>query len=655
MKLKLISLSMAKIIQEYVSKAVILMLFILSSTIHLISQQQFTPYSISAGIFGGANIHKADFQSLSGIDNCCSRFGTASGIAYGFFAGGSYLPETDFLGIKYIPGINLKYSNLSAEFLEEDFVGYIISGNDFTSAIINHQLKSKISAIIFEPHVELLPLDNFPISLILSAQLGIPMTKSFEQSEILVKPENVTFENGRKVRNERNGDIPDFPSLMLSFAGNVKYKILETDGISLFAFAGYSKGLSELSSNSSWFADAIQIGTGLSYRLPAKKLLPPQSPPLPAMPMPPMPEPEQLAAELTVMLKDKLLNSGDTLEINLNKKYSINSSQELPLFYFAPNSAKADSDIMSKITENISALYLSNKESKLNVKAYFTDDEDQNVGKQRADLIVSKLIESGFNSNMISSEIISIPLKSIPNPAIADEYRKVAILVNDRLEVINSQTVKAVNSTESLEFEVYKEIISNYENFTETGKIKFNSESKTALGEEINKIIIPSEDIIKAFAKEKSPKLSFSLNVISAIDPEMNVTAETELFLRASEQIESEYYNHSSNSFSNQKELFLCFFEFDDSQPIAVNNIAVEQAQKALAAGKKIELLPLTDNLGSPEYNLSLSKARANAGISILGKGNESIDIVYPEKFIFPNATPSQRILNRSVLIRIPD
>jgi len=101
------------------------------------------------------------------------------------------------------------------------------------------------------------------------------------------------------------------------------------------------------------------------------------------------------------------------------------------------------------------------------------------------------------------------------------------------------------------------------------------------------------------------------------------------------------------------QQFFLAYCEFDKAELYAVNEQAVEEIKKAFINGKKIEIIPLFDFLGTDEHNQRLALERANSALKLLGLKKEDVIITIPDDYFFSNDLPYGRMMNRTVIVRI--
>ena len=69
----------------------------------------------------------------------------------------------------------------------------------------------------------------------------------------------------------------------------------------------------------------------------------------------------------------------------------------------------------------------------------------------------------------------------------------------------------------------------------------------------------------------------------------------------------------------------------------------------AIAAGKKVTLIPSADNLGTELYNEQLLQRRARAAIELLGVRDQDVSVSAVVTTAASNETPMGRTANRSV------
>jgi len=217
-----------------------------------------------AGVYGSFNInmHETDFSQLPNVPNCCPRF--SSGEGNGFSAGLFYeLPLSDNLSGQ----LRLGFCSIKGD-LSEIENEYIIYNDQLETAEIEHLLTADISALTFGLYSRFLVIEG--LSLLAGVNAGFPMSKKYTQSETLVKPVNYgVFENGRRTRNESEGDIEGISSLFLFLDVGISYDIPLNKRKSLYMSPEifYSFMLNDVLKDENWQINSIRIGLNFRYSI----------------------------------------------------------------------------------------------------------------------------------------------------------------------------------------------------------------------------------------------------------------------------------------------------------------------------------------------------------------------------------------------------
>ena len=102
-------------------------------------------------------------------------------------------------------------------------------------------------------------------------------------------------------------------------------------------------------------------------------------------------------------------------------------------------------------------------------------------------------------------------------------------------------------------------------------------------------------------------------------------------------------------SYIQDEALVLGYCDFDDDDFTTYSPEAMRRVREAIKAGKRVTLIASCDELGDDEYNDALMDRRARNAIRLLGVRASDVTIVRQPSTDGSNATPMQRIANRSV------
>ncbi|MCX7879941.1 MAG: OmpA family protein [Ignavibacteria bacterium] len=155
------------------------------------------------------NVHFADFNKLSGIPNCCPKYGTTIGLGWDFS-----LLFRKGLSEKWDFGLRAGIGSDGVVFNEKEFIGHtnVRLVNDpknieIMPVYVDHELKANLFGLNVQPEIHYNFYDNFWV------KGGLNFTyflvSKIDQKETITSPEGVYFLDGKKTRNEHsNIEIP---------------------------------------------------------------------------------------------------------------------------------------------------------------------------------------------------------------------------------------------------------------------------------------------------------------------------------------------------------------------------------------------------------------------------------------------------------------
>ena len=639
--------------------SILLLIFVLLLTIsNLSSQEKYTPYSITASGFLSGNIYFSDFKELPRNPQCCVNYNGAFGLGYGAALGFEYELPDEFLKGKMKLRLGLSYFDLSARFKEEEFIGNVIIGNDYVRGTSEYTIDSKLNLFALEPSVIYMPFKELPLSFKAGFQLGFFTTKTFSQEETLISPNNATYENGLKVRNQANGALPNPSSIYLSAAIGARYELYKNKGFSVFPELSFNYGFTNIVQDLNWKASSLFLGIGIAYNF--KESIPPPPLPAPPPPLPPPPPIAELEYSLEVINNNKKLSNNDTVFVGDNQVRLITKYTLIPKIFFTQNSDNilySISDLENNQDKLISIIanYLNNNNTTLNIKISALDIEDKDIIERRKSKILYTLKPYNVDEKKIIFDQIISKSTKFRYPELAGEncFAEFEFSDGKKLHYFSSEENVRTNFSE-LEFQT-KSVVKADAQPVELLSAVFLNNAKVFDTQEKNYSF-------KLNGKTQNFDISKTSNTIQfkgfAKDAQSNTKSSVlEFNLITKENIEATYVNLISNLNDDKKihQFLLGFCEFDKSEFFLIDNGTLELAKNSIKSGKKIEIIPLTDSFGTPDYNLSLSKRRGLTAIRLLGVDANNVKITIPDKFLFSNETPIGRLFNRSVLIRILD
>ena len=629
----------------------------------LSAKEKGTQHFLSFGGDVNANLYFANFKQFEGVNNCCTSFGNTFGLGYNIHLGYEYIFPSNLFGMPWRFDLSLAYSDMSAEFSETNSFANIIIANDYVKGVAEFVIDPSVQAIIFDPGIFINPIDNIPLSIRLGFQVGFLMGMTYSQEERLLEPADVYYENGQRIRGQYSGPIPNAESQYFALSIGARYRAATFGNFALYPSLRFNYGLTNLVQSIDWKASTIQGGISLVYNFPEAQAPRPAPPPMPT-PLPPAEPPAPATLEIFVRTE---LNGkqGNEFELPLTVYKSQLDYYLLPYIFFA-----VDSDIpirnKSNVKQNIGEAYaqsyltkavaqLMQKNTDFNVILLSSslDSEAESIVDRRITKITQELLSYGVNISRITVSKRKFKADEAQAPELVAENVFVKLELIDGSDLIpytNIQTIKTEfsgannlriipdikTSAKLTEFDgkVYrdKQLIKK---FNQNGtSININNEVSNLINEEM----MPAQINIDAFAK----------NVGGAKD---NFTSTIKLTPGEERTIvENNIYNSKNNNYS---QYILCYFNFDKAVPRIVNHKILNIIKQAVDEGKDIQLIALTDNIGEKDYNNKLAEKRAKAALNLLKAYDIDWQIVYPENYIFTNDTPTGRMLNRTVVVRI--
>ena len=227
------------------------------------------------GAYAGINLntHHANFKEIQGYPNCCLQFENGTGLGYAI-GGLLQIPLNNSL----YAGLRLGIHNPSGTLLSNENIGFQFIRNpnapfDTIGAPIT--VEHSIVANLLQIHIQPSLLYQISNSLFLSASFGAyyVVNANFEQKETLISPSNATFLDGKKMRNEANGIIPEYSQILLSGDIGMSYDIPISKHMFISPYISYHLPFISLSTLD-WKVNTLQLG--LSFKsgiVPTKEKL----------------------------------------------------------------------------------------------------------------------------------------------------------------------------------------------------------------------------------------------------------------------------------------------------------------------------------------------------------------------------------------------
>lgn len=618
-----------------------------------------TRFTIIGDLATGRNFHAANFRLVrQGFPSCCATFTSGGGLGLSLGAAIGY-----DLGLKIndeplMLGARLSMNDLSGTLTQEEFISYVITGSTVQQGKALHTVTASYAMLGVEPFLSARPLSSIPLRLRVGTMIGMSVGASFSQREELVAPTdpNLKYENGQRVRNVYEGDLPDVTT---QFLGNValSWPVTTTSGLEVSPELSVALPLTNLTSALQWTITPVRIGVSVRYGVQKSAPAPPPPPPPPAPTsrIPVISSRIELAPSMnSVASKDGDVANSTIVVPMIQKRIRRNIVDVPAVLFFEPNSTtplagRNDAErLQQKTIEAIRERMNGDPSLRLTVIGSAAADEDPVLARERFAWAVRSL---GIDVSRISmkKETPALP----EEPALLEEQRNVTFLINGRSEVLTATEV----ITEQTRFTGYVPFahVVTCDTACEqqvSAKLRGNPVKIIGTGPALKAVIEPSmlDDI---------PELLAITSAVSVGNREDSSFVETsdnlgQLIIAG---VRDSVVTVNKVAFTDSQEgdvLTLCYFDFNSSAPRSVSDRDLEAVRSAFRAGVAVSLVASTDNLGTEESNRNLAKKRAATVAELLGVDAQKISVVTKVTTNADNATPMSRISNRSVRAVLP-
>lgn len=599
-------------------------------------------YFFSPGI--NLNLHNAGFTNLPGVsDYNYSEYGINSNLKYNIGLGLNYKFDDKMFSIFDSYSLSLIYSDYSIKLNRDELLGNFIKENEYYPIYSEVPIESKINMIGLKNNFWVNIFKPFDIGFLIGANYVI--SSSFEQKEVALNSTEFTFENGTDTREEYSGDIPDINSLLLNLGAELRYNYKINDNYSLHPSISYNYLLPSLVKGINWNVNSINVNLALSYLQTEKVELPKLIEPEPIMPE----EPKiiELYYYIDAYHNNEKLNKGQELDIEYYTKVEKEQYSILPIVYFKTDSEEILENSTSGLFElainslinNIASTIKKQDIKKVKLKTGKFIEKDKKLFENRVDNLISMFVEKGLNKNIFNVE-----------------YNQVDNL-NYRYEELKAEEDKIIfefDNQKLISFTYYEKednYFNNDENFT--FKVNYNLDEGV-----VNNLRIDNNELNNEkeynFKFEKDSNINSFTEEITYYSNPLSIKSNN---LSDTFNINLNYKEINREVISNQLEnesyrFILGYFEFDSFNFAAIDNDVLKFVNEAISKGKKVKVIPLTDNIGDDVYNKELAKKRGNAAMKVLSN-SDNIEMDLSNKKFFSNEHPYGRTLNRSVIIEI--
>lgn len=617
---------------------------------------------------GNYNLHKTDIPILWDTENC-GKF--VSGKSFGYNAGIFY--SYNIISNLINADVRFIYGYLPARFTLEksDYRVFNPDLNKYEYLQLKYDFTSDCAYLLFQPGLSLQPLKSLPLKIRLGMDIGNPIFNSkYSTSEEIISPKSYTFPDEKQKHNIQSGELTQ-AGTSLSAVGSMMVEKEITKNIFFGGEIYYQHPINSRLKDYEWSVNQVGLNLSLAYAFSMKSKPRPIPPPLETE------KPKPVDTPLVVEIAPKNLEIElQSTPVRIKETTVTQTYPILPYIFFEKKSSEINpkylkiekdnfsEELVSNNTLdiyysllNIIALRLKNSPSSKITIAGMTDGTEmtdaearKEIARNRANTVYDYFVKKwGINPKQINIVTKDIPELATSNayPEGFEENRRVEIYSDDakilspvvhtkfkEYELLTDNIVFLLNSVDidsvknwSLKFE--GNLLAGSENKpNEKLEIKINESFETRLMTLINK----SEPLIFEFKAEGFGK-SVNKSIIVPVEKEQN-------------------------TFELQR-LNLIVFDFDKYELNDMNrNMISNFVSNSIQDNSSIRIIGSTDRLGEKEYNMELSKERANTAYRYLKELKPNANYmevkgVGDSDLLYDNDIPEGRFYCRTVLIEV--
>ncbi len=613
------------------------MLVLMRAAMHAQQDTSLLPFRLFGGVEAGLSMHSGAMTRIGNLPSCCAEFTSGSGLSYAIGAGVE-VPVSIRIGNKdVLLGARISYQGLSASMVYNEKIGAVIDGSTVTEGISRHDLTVGYAVLGLTPYVSLpLPVD-LPLRVRLGVVTGIPLGASFDQSETLVDPSfpGFTFENGARTRNVGSGDIPNTSGLYAALMIGVQVEYALSQTLAVIPSLSYQHALSNVSTTTNWAAGALRAGVDVQVRL---------TPPVPP-PAPPVPPPVKIASLRSDLQIEAKRTAGVIEVVGSDNTVATTLYEAAPVVFFLKGSTQPTTDATStldtyqqRVIEGLRVYASENPTSRITVIGSAVSDEPPQLARQRVTWAVSQLGIDAMSRIEARTEVNG----PYEYPELADEHRSVRFLVDDVPIVIQVVTRDTTRKPREVTIPVTHVLT------CEAGPCS-SRVSATYAGQRVK--VSGSDPVYRvtlpATGSEITEPLRIDCEVVDSTGARTTSSVTADVRLIATNQ--QQPIVRLQPPHIREESVVLGYCDFDDDDFTTTNPEGIRLVRKAIAEGKRVTLIASCDELGDDEYNDALMDRRARNAIRLLNVRAADVTIVRQPSLDGTNATPMQRIANRSV------
>ena len=337
----------------------------------------------------------------------------------------------------------------------------------------------------------------------------------------------------------------------------------------------------------------------------------------------------------------------DTIDVaSVNEVVAIVSYEAAPVVFFAKNSTLPLSSTtqlgmyQQSVLKALRQYAIEHPEARITVIGSSSADEEPSLAKERLSWTINEL---GIDASRLTMR--TEQQGDVPYPELAAEHRSVSFLVNNKSIVILIVQRDTTRTSIDVVIPVSHIITCEAGPCDSELRVRFVGMDIKVQGiGPVYSVVLPQSGLLNVGRTETLEVQGLVTDTTGRL-----ATSATTVMIAPQVRSRSEVRTTVGAEQIGGDPLVLGHFSFDASTFLTTNPDAIAAVRDAIAAGKKVTLIPSADNLGTELYNEQLLQRRARAAIELLGVRDQDVSVSAVVTTAASNETPMGRTANRSV------
>ncbi|MDB5036108.1 MAG: hypothetical protein JWQ98_3349 [Chlorobi bacterium] len=226
------------------------------------------------GGYAGAQVfaYNADMSGLPGVPSCCPRYqdGSGGGVVFGV---ATEIPVVSRLSA----GVRFLFNTYSGELKAEERE-LVTSGRDTVTAVFGHTIRVSQPALGMDALFSYRAVAGLRV--IAGAHADMMIGGTYHQSEEILAPGDIRFENDSRQRGLYDGDLPNETRVHVAVMGGLRYDLpMNRDkNLLLVPEIDLWQGVNDLVRGESWKMRGIRAGISFYFIQPGARAPTPLEP-----------------------------------------------------------------------------------------------------------------------------------------------------------------------------------------------------------------------------------------------------------------------------------------------------------------------------------------------------------------------------------------